>query len=158
MPKVILMSRTSQFVKFLQRRLNEIEPTADWKGQSRIGKGRASADLCGEIGGKPVCIEVEIRRDEPITNVVKFWRAVEKGEYTNKVILVHAFSGHFSKKNTHRVHAEFIGKHMQALVGVRYLSVPFPYVPKKDARACERYRRRAATRLASKIQHVVRAV
>ena len=152
------MSRTGQFVSILRRRLNNIEPTANWSGPCRIGTGRAAADLCGEIAGRTVCIEIEIRRDEPVTNVVKFWRAVEKREYTNKVILVQAFSGHFSESNTHRVHAEFIGEHMQESVGVRYLSVPFKYQPKKGALACDDYCRRAANLLAIQIRDALQEV
>ncbi len=79
--------------------------------------------------GKLVYIEVELRRDEPLTNIVKLWRAIEEKKHSKRVILVHAFSGHFPSKNTHRKNALFIGKHMQRSCNVKYLPLYFGYRP-----------------------------
>jgi len=138
--------------------LNEIMPAGKWKDSCRIGTWQEAADLCGEIASRLVYIEIEMRRDEPITNVVKLWRAIESGGYTNKLILLQAFSGHFPSKNTHRVNAEFIGEHMQESCGIRYISVPFKYRPKKGASACADYCQRAANLLAFQVRDSLQAV
>jgi hypothetical protein len=98
-----------------------------------------------------VYVEIELRRDEPLTNVVKIWRAIEVGGHTNDVILVQAFSGHYREGNTHRTNAEFIGKHMEASCGAKYVALSFPFRPNKRARIVGDYRRRASISLASDI-------
>ena len=79
----------------------ELNATAGkWSCSASIGSRREVADLRGEIAGRVVYIEVELRRDEPLTNVVKFWRAAEDSKETTNVILVHAFSRHYPANNT----------------------------------------------------------
>lgn len=105
--------------------------------------------------GKPIYIEVELRRDEPLTNVVKLWRAIEEKRLTKNVILVHAFSGHYSAKNKrenlHRANAEFAGKQMQKTCGAVYVPLSFDYQPRKDGKIGGDYRRRNAIALAEQV-------
>jgi hypothetical protein len=152
------MTLADKFASILCKQLNKILPSCDWSCCGRIGSGREAVDLCGRLADKPIYIEVELRRDEPLTNVVKLWRAIQEEGHSNEVILVHAFSGHYPAANTHRVNAEFIGRQMQDSCGARYLPIYFPYQPHKGARVVGDYRRRAAKSLASTIQDALQKV
>lgn len=142
---------TNRFATIVCKQLNGILPAGKWRCNGRIGLGREVVDLCGTIADGLVYVEVELRRDEPLTNVVKIWRAIEQDSHTNEVILVQAFSGHYRADNTHRLNAEFIGKHMEASCGARYVPLSFPFRPSKGATVVGDYRRRAAASLASGI-------
>jgi hypothetical protein len=140
-----------QFANILRNRLNAIVPAGKWNCGHRIGSGREAVDVCGRLAGRLVFIEVELRRDEPLTNVTKLWRAIEENKQTNKIILVHTFSGHYPANNSHRINAEFIGRHMEQLCGATYIPIYFAFRPKKGATVLGDYRRRAAMSLASSI-------
>jgi hypothetical protein len=136
----------------------ELNATAGkWSCSASIGSRREVADLRGEIADRVVYIEVELRRDEPLTNVVKFWRAAEDSKRTKSITLVHAFSGHYTAKNVHRLNAEFIGKRMEVLCGVKYVPLSFKFRPRKGTKGMWKYRRRAAISLASDILKTLQA-
>ena len=142
----------NQFADIVCERLNEMRSVEKWRCGAKIGSGREAVDLRGKVAGRLVYIEIELRRDEPLTNVVKLWRAIEEDSHTNKVTLVHAFSGHYPANNTHRLNAEFIGKHMEVSCGVKYVPLSFPFRPRKGTKGTWDYRRRAAISLASDIR------
>lgn len=145
-----------QFAKILCTELNRLVPTGKWTCSGRIGSGREAVDVCGRLDVRPIYVEVELRRDEPLTNVTKLWRAIDENKHTNGVVLVHAFSGHYPATNSHRVNAEFIGKQMQQACGATYIPISFPFKPKKGAIVVGDYRRRAALSLASTISDTLR--
>jgi hypothetical protein len=152
------MPLTDEFASILCKQLNKTVPAGGWVCSYGIGSGRSSVDLRGKLAGRPVYIEVELRRDEPLTNVVKLWRAIQQDSHTNEAILVHAFSGHYPPANSHRLNAEFIGKQMQDSCGAQYVPLAFRFRPRKGARIVGDYRRRAAISLASDIWAALQAV
>jgi hypothetical protein len=147
----ITLSLADQFARILCAQLTKVIPAGEWNCSHRIGSGREAVDVCGWINGRTIYVEVELRRDEPLTNVVKLWRAIEDHGHTHEVILVHAFSGHYPPTNSRRTHAEFIGRHMQRACGAAYIPIYFPFRPKKGAVVVGDYRRRAALSLAASI-------
>lgn len=154
------MPLTDEFASILCKQLNRIVPAGNWVCSCGLGSGRALADVGGELAGRPVYIEVELRRDEPLTNVVKLWRSIQENNHTNQAILVHAFSGYYPPANSHRLNAEFIGKQMHDSCGAEYVPLSFRFRPRKGASAVGDYRRRAAISLASDIcdaLHLVRS-
>ncbi|MGD0545524.1 MAG: hypothetical protein ABSB65_14035 [Candidatus Acidiferrales bacterium] len=146
------MPLADKFARILCKQLNQLLPSCDWRCNGRIGHGREAVDVYGKMTDKPIYIEVELRRDEPLTNVVKLWRAIEKDSHTKEVILIHAFSGNYPQSDTHRLNAMFIGEKMQHSCGATYVPLDFPYRPRKGATVVGDYRRRAAKSLASLIR------
>jgi hypothetical protein len=147
-----------KFASILSKQLNKILPAGDWSCNGRIGSGRQAVDVCGKLAGRPIYIEVELRRDEPLTNVVKLWRAIEDDGHTNIVILLHAFSGNFPPSSARRLNAVFIGNQMQRFCGATYIPLDFPYRPRAGARVVGDYRRLAAKSLASEIRKTLQSI
>jgi hypothetical protein len=158
MPEVPAVSLADEFASILCKQLNKILPASDWSCSGRIGSGREAVDVCGKLTGRPVYSEVELRRDESLTNVVKIWRAIKEKGHTTRVILVHAFSGNYPPHNAHRLNAVFIGKQMQRSCGATYIPVYFRYGPRAGATVAGYYRRRAAKSLAFAIRDTLHAV
>ena len=128
------------------------------RGPTGWNIGSESADLTGYAikSEKPlVLIEVERRRDAPLSNVGKVWSWVieqtKKEKLQKPPILIQAFSGRYSTTNTQRKHAELIGKLMQRAKVANYIPISFPYKPRKKAKHCERACQRHARRLARDI-------
>ncbi len=148
------MTRTDEFAKDMKSEL-ERKTGPHWKCGGRVGSGREAVDVCGELNGAKVFIEVELRRDEPVTNVLKFWRAAKGRRRPKNAILIHAFSSHYDPKNkrpnTHRANAEFIGKQLQRVTGIRYASFSFKYRPTKGGKVGGDYRCRAAKKVARRV-------
>jgi len=151
------MPLADKFARILCKQLNQLLPSCGWRCNGRIGRGREAVDVCGKMTDKAIYIEVELRRDEPLTNVVKLWRAIERDGHTNEVILVHAFSGNYPPNDAHRLNAMFVGEQMQRSCGATYVPLDFPYRPRKGATVAGDYRRRAAKLLASLIRDALQA-
>jgi hypothetical protein len=114
---------------------------------------RGAADA-GKISrrknGRPLLIEIELRRGSPVTNVVKVWEWIMEGRFPPNVILVQAFSAYYPEKHRFRRQAEFIGREMRRALGrrVKYIPVSFKYRPGKYGKRGGGARRLHAQKLA----------
>jgi hypothetical protein len=120
--------------------------------------GHQSADVSGytlKSKNPIVLIEIERRRDAPVSNVVKVWSWIieqqKKEKLQKRPILIQAFSGRYSETNTQRKLAELIGKQMEKARVAIYIPIPFDYKPKKNAKNCEGACQGHAKRLAGQI-------
>src|SRR5690242_2364105 len=106
------MSRTDAFANdFCIKMLNTERGGYVWETGGRpLGKGHESVDIVGrKKGGRLILVEVELRKDAPLTNVVKVWRWVAEGKFRTPFILVQAFSKYYKSGDTKRSNAEFVG-------------------------------------------------
>jgi hypothetical protein len=101
---------------------------------------------------KLVLVEVELRKDAPLTNVVKVWRWIAKEKFKTPFVLVQAFSKYYKKHDTKRSNAELIGKLMQRATKNRYLVLTFDYNPYRHGTQGAGRRRHHAYRLANKVR------
>jgi hypothetical protein len=73
----------------------------EWKpGGHPLGKGHESVDIVGSSprrGRRLVLVEVELRKDAPLTNVVKVWRWIEEERFAARFVLVQAFSKYYKE-------------------------------------------------------------
>lgn len=163
------MTRTSQFVEDLQTKLNETPANARyiWKSDDqkrkrnlewKPGRGeRQSVDLVGEPRrkGPLLLIEVELRRGDPASNVLKIWLWKCKKMLKSDFILFQAFSRYYDKKNHTLINkAIFLGKRMEKDregKKARYVPIKFHYLPGKNAKAGGGARRHRARYLAGSI-------
>ena len=86
-----------------------------------------------------VVVEVEIKKDNPVENLVKIWRWATDEKMTGRIFFIQAFSAYFWKdrvkrgaKVRQRVRAEFIGDRMMhdRAVGIHYKGLRIKkYVP-----------------------------
>lgn len=148
------MIRANEFAKDMCRQLSALTHTK-WECGHGVGNGQDRVDVYGEPGGKPVYIEIELRRNEPVTNVIKLWKAAKERRVKKGFILVQAFSGNYLTKDLSptrvRAHAEFIGGQMNKSCGAVYMPVPFDYHPRKSGKVGSTYRRLAAQKLAKQV-------
>jgi hypothetical protein len=128
------MNRTDAFANDFCRRMQETENgDYEWKaGGHPLGKGHECVDIVGRSprkGHKLVLVEVELRKDAPLTNVVKVWRWVSEEKFETPFVLIQAFSRYYKKGDTKRSNAEFVGKRMRLATNNSYLSLSFKYNP-----------------------------
>ena len=61
--------------------LKELAPEFRWVTEEKLGTGVGNADLLGRSSTKLVYIEMEMRRADPVTNVVKVFRHIDSKLY-----------------------------------------------------------------------------
>lgn len=153
------MTRSKEFVRDLQRRLTESSANRryDWKDgrEWKPEKGeRQAVDLFGQPlkGGPVLLIEVELRRGDPSSNVLKIW--------IWKLHKVQAFSRYYNRKNYTLIkRARFLGKRMEKDkegAKAKYVPIKFNYRPGKSAKAGGGARRHRARYLAGRILREMR--
>lgn len=60
-----------------------------------------------------ILVEVELRRQDPVNNVVKAWKILEGVKNEKQSFLLHFFSGKYSRTHSKYLNAVFIGNKMQ---------------------------------------------
>ena len=169
------MSRSSNFSNDLCLELKRRIPSHDWKTEWKPVKGsRESVDVVGfpkegEASKHAILVEVELRRGDPASNIIKIWQWIERRKLNDattrrgkdpipkRLILFQGFSNIYrSSKHSNMTKkgrdAKFVGALFEASnSGVRYKSVPFNYLPYKGAQEGGGARKRAAHRLSSGI-------
>jgi hypothetical protein len=123
-----------------------------WHKNWGIEDTRETIDVVGLQKGIPrMFIEVELRRQNPSSNVIKIWKAIEDGDLPGrKILLVQAFSKIFHNRGKARQKelADFVGRKMsEQLGGFRYVQVPFPYNPQHGGLIGGGARKKQARRL-----------
>jgi hypothetical protein len=110
------MAFAPNFDKSMKKVLEEKAPEYEWKsGWSAPGE-HWKVDVAGfkKNGSRSVIlVEVELKRDDPVGNVVKIWRWARDGKNTQRILFVHAFSKHYwQTKVRQRERAIFVGERM----------------------------------------------
>jgi hypothetical protein len=114
--------------------LNEKAKQYDWKVDWAADGERWLVDVAGvpRKRGPWILIEVELKRDDPVGNVVKIWKWSKENNITEKIMLFQAFSKHYwEKRERLRLRAEFIGAEMAKDRGVK---VRYKCLPMKNYR------------------------
>lgn len=89
------MSFAGNFETKLRGTLAEIAPQYDWVSGWPADE-RSKVDVAGLRNGVPaVLVEVELKKDNPVENVVKIWRCASEKRITTPLLFVHAFSAHY---------------------------------------------------------------
>lgn len=144
----------------LNRLQNKSESANKWtRSSAGLTTSRDRADVSlNSPSGNTVLIEVELRRGNPVANVVKTWfeAAKRKRKENRRLILVQAFSSYYKARPRWIPFAEFIGAQMQQQCGVKYLPIEFKYKPKKNARGIGGQGRLRARELAKEILNALR--
>jgi hypothetical protein len=151
------MSRTDAFAKDFVRQMNaHTRGRYVWKaGGTPLGKGHESVDIRGlpkNKRGKLIFVEVELRKDAPLTNVVKVWRWIREQEFKGRFVFVQAFSKYYKKGDTKRSNAEVVGKELERSTRNKYISIPFAYNPYRHGKQGAGRRRHHAVGLADKVR------
>ena len=146
------MTRTDEFAKDMCKMLKSSWPELEWKCAWSPGAGYEHVDLVGRLKRrKLIFIEVELRRYAPVVNVIKMWKWMDAHTLEMKPIVVQAFSGFYSKGDSRRTSAEFIGFKMAKEHRVTYISLGFSYKPRKYGKVGAGRRRIHARQLATTI-------
>jgi hypothetical protein len=148
-------NRTDAFARELCNALNRGEQTP-WTCKATTLKGtheRADVVLIDGQGQTQVLVEVELRRGNPVVNVVKTWQWAKQPRQSRfkAPILVHAFSGYYKEKRTWLTYAKFIGAQMEKDCDIKYVPLRFGYRPRKNRYSIGGAGRSWARRLARRI-------
>jgi len=125
-----------------------------WKKNWRpTGIRNESVDVVGlrKDSSPLILIEAELRRDDPLCNVLKIWQWAKDGLIKKPFVLFQAFSKAYrGPKQGAEARARFLADRMLDDLGARakYIPVPFKYDPRKGGKIGAGRRRYHAERLA----------
>ena len=122
--------------KYLEIHAPKLKRCSGWSAP----KTRWKVDLVGFKSNavRPsILVEVELKRDDPVGNVVKIWQWAQEQKSTRQILFVHAFSKHYwqrkserAKKVRLRERADFVGRQMTKAVKIKYHPILMEYKPK----------------------------
>lgn len=159
------MSLSSRFSHDLQKRLEEKVGSYKWKIEHRLDRRNRE---CVDVGGCPVrgigrnlptvYIEAELRREDPVSNILKVWRRALHRKSTSGLILIQGFSRVYRSRKYHNrcikgQCAREFGKMMEESTHkkVSYISIPMRYYPRAGSNEGNGARHDAAVRFADTI-------
>jgi|SRR5208283_292157 len=159
------MSLSSKFEHDLCRYLNDRVDSYSWTPQFHIGgPTRERVDVGGtpkqrgRDRGRQVFVEVELRREDPVSNILKVWTRELKGGYPKGLILIQGFSRvyrslKYSNRRIKGAVAIKLGKMLEGSMKGKFSYVPIkiPYYPRKGSNEGNGARRNAAIWFGKKI-------
>ena len=169
------MSRSGKFSKDLAKALGQRMPSHCWSTEWKPVTGsRESVDVVGFPANASesqdiVLIEVELRRADPASNVIKIWQSIKnkglptartsrtKNAVPKRLVLFQAFSKVYRLQKRPNMRkkandAQFIGELFEKLnKQVRYEPIQFEYHPYKGANQGGGARKKAAHKLSDRI-------
>ncbi len=75
--------------------MSNVAPEYKWV-TAWFADARSKVDVAGLKGKIPcVLVEVELKKDNPVENVVKIWRWADHKRVAKRVLFLHAFSAHY---------------------------------------------------------------
>ena len=169
------MAFAPNFDKHLKRKLTEKAPKYQWKtGWSADGhRWKVDVAVLSKRSEPRVLIEVELKKDNPVENVVKIWRWAKNEKKKQRILFLQAFSAHYLKsgkratapKQKQYDRSIFIGERMMADrssgLHIDYKTLAMKYAPRfgrNGVRIKEGAGRMrlAAHKLATKVARLVR--
>jgi hypothetical protein len=135
------MAYAPNFDKHMKRYLEKHAREFKWKLGWSAPDTRWRVDLVGykkNVHYPFVLVEVELKRDDPVGNVVKIWQWAHDSKNKHRILFVQAFSKHYWQKKSEaakkvrlRERANFIGKRMmEDSTHIKYESILMKYRPK----------------------------
>jgi len=120
------MAFATNFDRYLMKSLMEEKlPGYKWETGWAPRRQPWKVDLAGDPrpDRKPlVLIETELKKDNPVENVVKVWRWAKNVKYSGRILFIHVFSAHYVKSRPYASaptkvkqyeRATFIGEQMK---------------------------------------------
>jgi len=116
----------------MEQLLNSPSTALRWRREKPISSS-CIIDLCGE-GENILCLlELELRREDPVNNVIKIWRAVENDPHTysqGHLVILHTFSDFYQAHKSKMENAVFAGQKMaHAINKLLYKPLMFDLLP-----------------------------
>jgi hypothetical protein len=126
-----------------------------WSCEHRLAQtGRDYVDVVGRFDSQTfprVLIEIELHREDPVSNVVKIWKWAEDNSVA-RTIFFHAFSHLYSgSKSERKRRAIFLGKMLTKETKVVYVPLSLRYSPRPKGIYGAGRRTKAARSLARRI-------
>ena len=114
------MTYSLNFDEKLAKALNREAKDYKWD-RGRPVNGKSTVDGTVDVAGSPlkaqfprVYVEVELKKDNPVENVVKVWRFAANKKNRDRILFVQAFSNHHQKTKSKQYNrAVFVGEQMQ---------------------------------------------
>ena len=89
------MAYAPNFDKKLKQTLDKVAPKYNWMTAWHADR-RSTVDVAGLKGKDPsVLVEVELKKDNPVENVVKIWLWAKDKKKTKRILFFQAFSAHY---------------------------------------------------------------
>jgi len=128
------MGLAGKFDAQLKKKLEELVPEYKWTAGWSAKDEQWKVDVAGELknGTRRVLIEAELKKDNPLGNVVKIWQWAEKSECKDRLVFIQAFSEHYldrGRKAMHKSRAIFVGDKMTNNKSISYHPYNLDYKP-----------------------------
>jgi len=108
-------------------------PFIKWESDISPDFWHGRFDLFGQHENKIYIIELEFKREDPVTNVIKVFRAIDENKQLlnkNRIYFIHIFSDFYNINKTKKINAQFAGEKMsKAFNNLEYTSIDFDTVP-----------------------------
>lgn len=145
--------RATEFSKDLCKYLDDLKlrGLTRWQKNWPPPGNRDFVDAVGLNGTNPkLLVEVELRREDPASNVVKIWKSIHEGKLSNNIVLMQAFSRLYKlAKKPRKELATFLGMKMkESFPRASYIPLDFDYLPTKGGKVGGGARQRRARELA----------
>ena len=133
-----------------------------WTNEHRLAaNGRDFVDVAGRFESAKlptILVEVELHREDPVSNVVKIWKWASDNK-TGDVLFFHAFSNLYARNKAERKHrAVFLGRMMKRETDIEYIPLTLKYSPRPGGVFGAGRRTKAAKLLARRImEHLLRS-
>lgn len=113
------------------RILNDTTPIR-WRAEQNIHR-RTRIDVFGDDGQRVYLVEIEMRREDPVNNVIKIWRWIEesptKGQ-PKRAVLFQVFSAFYERRRAKMENAQFAGRKMaEDLECIQYRAISWDLNP-----------------------------
>lgn len=174
------MAYSLNFDETLRKTLAELAPEYTWEA-GWVADERSRVDVAGLNGKIPrVLVEVELKKDNPVENVVKIWRWAARSKKRKTIVFFHAFSALYHRpaaksappKTKQYERAVFVGQRMRQerkTLGIEYRDLaiftttrkkqPIPFTPRMRrgsiTKKCGSSMHRAAEELAKTIARLL---
>ena len=160
------MSLSAKFDDDVCRHLNRRATSFKWTTQKRVGETTGErVDIAGQaeprVGRRPlpkVFVEAELRREDPVSNVLKVWSEFMRQGFKDEIIFFQGFSRVYrSRKYSNRGIkarcAQEFGKMMEKHTdeSIRYVPIRMRYLPVSGKHEGNGARHDAAVRFANRI-------
>lgn len=163
------MSLSSKFSHDLWKQLHNKVDSYHWYVEYRLDRHRGNRE-CVDVGGEPkphnrrnlplILIESELRREDPVSNVLKVWRRALKRKYASGLCLIQGFSQIYRSRKYHNrgIKAECakqFGRMMEHSMkrkrAFRYIPISIRYYPRAGSNEGNGARHDAAVRFGNTI-------
>ena len=119
----------------IAKHLINIYNNIEWEPRCNFFKSSSYIDILGLSRKNIYIIELELRREDPVNNVVKVFRVIDENTsfmIDKRLYFIHVFSDFYKTHKSKRYNSVFVGEKMsKAFDNLEYFALDFNLLPPK---------------------------